>query len=93
MPHKKVFLKPFIRVMCDQFERLSDDMDKAFVQHSGKQMMKIQEDPWDNYLYYDSKYVLPMICHSADMPIERQALLAMFMKRSIEDETISQYKV
>ena len=34
-------------------------------------MMSIQEDPWDNYLYYDSKYVLPIVCHSADLPIEK----------------------
>lgn len=34
-----------------------------------------------------------MICHSADLPIERQALLAMFIQRTIEDETISQYKL
>ena len=34
-------------------------------------MMSIQEDPWDNYLYYDSKYVLPIVCHSVDLPIEK----------------------
>ena len=45
-------------------------MDKAYVQHAGKEMMKIQEDPWDNYLYYDSKHILPLICHGQDLPIE-----------------------
>ena len=56
-------------------------------------MMKIQEDPWDNYLYYDSKYVLPIICHGNDQPIERQVLLSMFIQKSMSDETISQYKL
>jgi len=55
--------------------------------------MKIQEDPWDNFLYFDSKYLLPVICHSGDLPIEKQALIAMFIQRAVEDETISQYKV
>ena len=56
-------------------------------------MMKIEEDPWDNYLYFDSKHVLSIVCHAQDMPIERQALLAMFLHRAVEDESISQYKV
>ena len=56
-------------------------------------MMKIVEDPWDNYLYYDSKYVLPIVCHGADLSIEQQALLSMFIHKSVQDETISQYKV
>jgi len=55
--------------------------------------MKIQEDPWENYLYFDSKYLLPLICHAGDLPIEKQVLIAMFIQRAVEDETISQYKV
>lgn len=45
-------------------------MDKAYIQHAGKEMMNIQEDPWDNYLYFDAKHVLPIICHRGDMPVE-----------------------
>ena len=56
-------------------------------------MMKIAEDPWENYLYFDSKYVLPLLCHRDDLSIERQVLLALFVQKSIADETISQYKV
>lgn len=55
--------------------------------------MKIQEDPWDNYLYYDSRYIIPIFCHQDSMPIEKQTLAAFFIKKSIDDETISQYKV
>lgn len=61
--------------------------------HAGKEMMKVAEDPWDNFLYYDSKYVLPIICHASDMPIEKQILVAMFIQKSVDDEVISQYKV
>ena len=55
--------------------------------------MNISEDPWDNYLYYDSKHVLPIVSHKEDMPIEKQVLLAIFIQKSVENETISQYKV
>jgi hypothetical protein len=30
----------------------------------------MDEDPWDNYLVYDSKYFLPLLCHSAELKIE-----------------------
>ena len=55
--------------------------------------MKIKEDPWDNYLYYDSRYIIPIFCHQESMPIEKQTLAAFFLKKSIDDETISQFKV
>jgi hypothetical protein len=54
--------------------------------------MKIQEDPWDNYLYYDSRYIIPIFCHQENLPIEQQVLAAFFLKRTIADETISQFK-
>lgn len=61
------------------------------MQHKGKAEMKIHEDPWDNYLYYDSKYILPLICHTAQLPIEEQLLLALFVRSATQDQTISQY--
>lgn len=60
-----------MRILSNSFTNLTGDIDKAFVKHTGMEMMQIQEDPWDNYLYYDSKYVMPLICHSQDRPIEQ----------------------
>jgi hypothetical protein len=54
--------------------------------------MKIQEDPWDNYLYYDSKYLLPLICHRDALEIEEQVLVAYFLQYTTADATISQFK-
>ena len=71
MLHHGIFLSPFMKAQCNKFQELTSDIDAAFVQHNGKELMKIHEDPWDNYLYYDSKYVLPIICHTTDQPIER----------------------
>lgn len=70
MPHQRFFLRPFVRALCSKFQTLTDDIDKAYIQHTGKEMMKIVEDPWENFLYYDSKYVLPILCHKTDMTIE-----------------------
>lgn len=68
------------------------DIDAAHAQHLGKREMKIQEDPWDNYLYYDSRFIIPIFCHQQSLPIEQQVLAALFLKRAIDDETISQFK-
>ena len=93
MPNQRYFLRPFVRAMSNKFRTLTEQIDKAHVQHHGKEMMKIVEDPWENFLYYDSKYVLPILCHSVNMTIEEQALVAMFIQKSVADETISQYKL
>jgi hypothetical protein len=55
--------------------------------------MKITEDPWDNFLYYDSKFLLPLICHNQALAIEEQLLVAKFILHTVSEETISQYKV
>jgi hypothetical protein len=60
--------------------------------HNGKSQMKIQEDPWENYLYYDSKYVLPLICHGARLRVEEQLIVSMFVLNAIQEGTISQFK-
>lgn len=93
MPNQSCFLRPFVRAMSSKFQTLTDQIDKAHVQHSGKELMKIVEDPWENFLYHDSKYVLPIMCHASDMTIEEQILVAMFLQKSVQDETISQYKL
>ena len=55
--------------------------------------MKLDEDPWENYLYYDSKHLLPLICHNKAVPIEKQVIIAKFIEYSMQEETISQYKL
>lgn len=54
---------------------------------------KMAEDPWDNYLVYDAKYFIPLLCHNTALPIEQQVLMVNFIKHSIKEETISQYKL
>ena len=55
--------------------------------------MKIAEDPWENYLFYDAKRLIPLICHKESLTIAQQVILVKFITQTVENETISQYKV
>lgn len=72
-----------------KFQNLCGNMDKAFVEHAGKRQMQIQEDPWDNYLYYDSRYLLPLICHEKPLTVEQEIVLCSFLCHASQDATIS----
>jgi len=55
---------PYIRDWAGaDFRKLLDKMDSAQIQHQTKSEFKLDEDPWDNYLYYDSKTLVKLICH------------------------------
>ena len=47
----------------EELPNLSVNIEKAQIERLTKKEMKIQEDPWDNYLYYDSRYIIPIFCH------------------------------
>ena len=61
--------------------------------HVLRKQLKMDEDPWDNYMIHDSRYFVPLLCHSHELPIEQQVLLVAFIRQSITEETISQYKL
>jgi len=65
----------------------------AQTQHFLKKQLKIFEDPWENYLVHDAKYFMPLLCHSQMLNIEEQVLLASFIRHSIKEESISEYKL
>ena len=88
-PNQGQWVSPFLLPSIQNFQVLCDNLDKAFVQHNGKAQMKIQEDPWDNYLYYDSRYLLPLICHAKALPIEEQLIVCLFLQQTCSDQTIS----
>ena len=64
-------------------------MDKAFIQHDKSKEMNVKEFPWENYLYYDSKHILPIICHRKPLTVEQQILSAYFLRSVVEDGSIS----
>ena len=68
--NQKVWMSPFTNLFARRYQKLVSQLDKAYVQHQGKEDMKIVEDPWDNYLYFDSQHILPILAHSNDFPLE-----------------------
>ena len=64
------WLSPLVLQTVQTFQKLTEDIDVAHTIHLGKKEMKIQEDPWDNYLYYDSRYIIPIFCNQESMSIE-----------------------
>lgn len=51
--------------------------------HFAKKEFKIAEDPWENYLFYDAKRLIPIICHSQSLSIEQQVILVKFILQTV----------
>ena len=61
--------------------------------HYERKQFKLDEDPFDNYLFHDSKQLAPLICHKEPLSIEEQVILAKFIEYTMQSETISQYSL
>ena len=68
------------------------EFSRANTQHQMRKELKMNEDPWDNYLVHDSKYFMPLLCHSTSLRIEEQIVVSKFIQFSIKLENISEYK-
>ena len=84
---------PLLKTVKKELQTLINELRESHTMHVLRKQMKMDEDPWDNYLIYDAKYFVPLLCHNTDMPIEQQILLVHFIRQSIAEETISQYKL
>ncbi len=54
---------------------------------------KLDEDPWDNYLYFDARRLVKMICHTESLTPAEVVLLTKFILHTFKEESISQYSV
>lgn len=79
----KQWTRPFLAPSVGRVQALCRRIDEAFTVHRGKQQMKIQEDPWENYLYHDSKFVLPLLCHTRALSVEQQVIVSMFILQTV----------
>lgn len=61
---------PLLRNVKYQLQDLLSRLTESHTMHVLRKQMKMDEDPWDNYLIYDAKYFVPLLCHSSDMPVE-----------------------
>ena len=84
------YLKKYVSA---SFKKLLQDINTSQDQYYTKKQFKIEEDPWDNYLYYDAKHLIHLICHHGYLPISHQVVLAKFIEETVVSETISQYQV
>ncbi len=61
---------PLLRNVKYQLQDLLSKLTESHNMHVLRKQMKMDEDPWDNYLIYDAKYFVPLLCHSSEMPVE-----------------------
>lgn len=61
--------------------------------HFQRKEFKLDEDPWDNYLFHDAQLLAPIICHSEPLTVAEQVIVAKFIEVTLKAETISQYKI
>lgn len=68
-------------------------IDTSQKDYYAKLEFKLDQDPWENYLFHDTKLLIPLICHPSSLKISEQVVLAKFIEYTIEEETISQYTI
>lgn len=52
-----------MRFVKKDLQSLIQKIKESNTMHTLRKQLKLDEDPWDNYLIHDSKYFLPLICH------------------------------
>ena len=75
------------------FKSLLDEIKSASNMHYERKQYKLDEDPWDNYLFHDAQKLVPLICHTEPLSIVQQIVLARFIEYTMSSETISQYSM
>ena len=80
------FLKKFI---SKDFKKLLVKIDEAQTMHFQRKELKLDEDPWDNYLFHDAERLAPLICHSEPLTVAEQIIVAKFIEVTLKSETIS----
>ena len=76
---------PLVAATRADVEQFTRDLRSAFKQNHARRELGMQEDPWENYLYHDSKFILPLITHKTALPISHQILLFKFLQRSVDE--------
>ena len=57
--------RPYLRsTITGPFRELLQKIDASQKAHFAKKEFKLAEDPWENYLFYDAKKIIPLLCHS-----------------------------
>lgn len=78
--------KPLIASIRKDLEHFSHLLKDAYRSNQNKRDYGIQEDPWENYLYHDSQFIIPLINHKEPLDIITQILLFKFIHRTVGDD-------
>lgn len=82
--------KPLVAYIRKELENFTGLLKNSFQQKNARQELGFHEDPWDNYLYYDSKFIVPLLNHREPLDIVEQILVFKFIQQSIgEDSEVS----
>lgn len=71
---------PYLRKVNQRMQSLIEQINTASRMHTLRKQFKMDEDPWDNYLIHDSKYIMPLLCHGQELKIEEQILVGVFIQ-------------
>jgi len=80
--------KPFVASVRKELEDLAKLLKDSHKSNTSKKELGIQEDPWENYLFYDSQFILPLINHKEPLSIVEQILVFKFIHRTVTNEPI-----
>ena len=61
---------PYLRKVKADVQNLISQINDSNTMHILRKQLKMDEDPWDNYLVFDSKYFMPILCHGIELKIE-----------------------
>ncbi|EAS06537.1 ATP synthase alpha subunit, nucleotide-binding domain protein (macronuclear) [Tetrahymena thermophila SB210] len=94
---KKLFSKPkwqnnlYLEV-AKELHQVLIDLQQQSKEIQLKNDLKITVEPWDYYLYYDSKYFMKLLVSSNYFTPIEQIVFVKFIVKCIHEETISQFK-
>lgn len=78
--------KPLIAHVQKELEELTKLLKESYKTNQTRKEYGIQEDPWENYLFHDSQFIIPLINHTEPLSIIGQIILFKFIQRSVGDE-------
>ena len=81
--------KPFLSAIRKEFEEFAGRFIDSHKRNERNKDYGFGEDPWENYLYHDSRFIIPMMNNSQLLKVEEQILLFKFFSKSPIPEEVS----
>lgn len=89
--NQKGWMHPLLNKIRLEMNELGEKLNVQLRRNKMRKEMKIESDPWENFLVHDSQHFLPIINHTKALEVEAQVIVFLFVKHVIDSETSSQY--